>query len=103
MQIAIAHRSSLRNPVWMTADDRHLEVASISAMARRLGISRRCLRQAVLDGELTASQPGTRTRYLIWSDVLCWLRNHRVPSSNHARERAIEIIAEENQKRTAAG
>ena len=79
------------------------EVLSVRRAAQRLGIDPRQLRAAIRSGELEAYRPGTRASYVRWPEVLRWLRTQRVSSSNHARERAAEIIAEEARKKAAAG
>lgn len=79
------------------------ELLSVQRAARRLGIDPRQMRAAIRRGDLDTFQPGNRTRYVRWPDVIHWLRAHCSSSSNHARERAAEIISEEKQKETAAG
>ena len=79
------------------------ELLSLNRAAQRLGLARRRLRAAIQAGELPGYQPGERTVYVRWSELLRWLRTLRVPSSNHARDRAAEIVAEEAHKETAAG
>jgi excisionase family DNA binding protein len=76
---------------------------SVHQAAQRLGLAPRRLRAAVRDGALPGFRPGERTVYVRWPDLLRWLGTQRVPSSNHARERAAEIISEESKKETAAG
>ena len=80
-----------------------LGLLSINQAARQLGLAPRRLREAVRTGELPAYRPGDRTIYVRWPEPLRWLGTMRVPSSNHARERAAEIISEEERKETAAG
>jgi excisionase family DNA binding protein len=67
-------------------------LVSLHQAANRLGLAPRRLRAAVRDGELPAFQPGRRTRYVLWPDVVRWLQSQRVASSNHARERVSEIL-----------
>jgi hypothetical protein len=61
------------------------------------------MRAAIRRGELKTYQPGNRTRYVRWPDVIHWLRAHCVSPSNYAQERAAEIISDEKKKGTAAG
>jgi excisionase family DNA binding protein len=77
-------------------------LVTVHQAARRLGLAPRRLRVAVRRGELPGYRPGDRTVYVRWPEVLSWLRTQRVPSSDHARIRAAEIISEEEQKETAA-
>ena len=76
---------------------------SIPKAALRLGIDSRRLRSAVKAGDLEAYRPGGGTCYVHWSDVLRWLRAQRLPSCDHARRRAAEIVLQESRKETAAG
>ena len=78
-------------------------LVSVNQAARKLGIGACRLRIAVRAGEIAGFRPGGRTVYLRWADVLRWLYTQRVPSSDHARERAAEIVSEDKQKETAAG
>jgi excisionase family DNA binding protein len=79
------------------------EILTIQRAAKRLGLAPQLLRAAVRRGDLAAYRPGSRWVYVVWPDVIAWLRTQRVPSSDHARERAAEIISEEKQRGTAAG
>jgi excisionase family DNA binding protein len=79
------------------------EILTVQRAAKRLGIAPRRLRAAVRHGDLAAFRPGSRWLYVTWPDVLSWLRKQRVVPSHHARERAAEIISEDNQRKTAAG
>ena len=87
----------------MEANGPKRELLSVNQAARQLGLSPRRLREAVRSGELPAYRPGDRTVYLRWSELLRWLCTQRVRSSDHARDRAAEIIAEEARMTTAAG
>lgn len=73
------------------------ELFTVPQAARRLGIDPRRLRAAIRSGQLAAYQPGDRTLYIRWSELLHWLREQRHRSADHARERAAEIIAVDEQ------
>jgi hypothetical protein len=73
-------------------------LTSLSAASRRLGISRRRLKQAVKRGELAAFRPGSRTCYVIWPDVLRWLREQRVDLTDHAHARVAEIMERQSTR-----
>jgi len=62
------------------------DLTSLSAAARRLGISRHRLLRAMRNGELTAIRPGIRTLYVTWPEVRRWLLTLSVPASQHASE-----------------
>jgi excisionase family DNA binding protein len=79
------------------------ELISVFKAARQLGLAPRRLREAIRTGELPAYRPGRRTTYVRWPELLRWLRGQRVPASNHARQRAREIVVEDALKETAAG
>lgn len=68
---------------------------SIAALARRLGIDRRRVRDAIRSGELVASRLGSRDVLILEGDVRSWLARHRVPSSRHAEDRVAEILGED--------
>ena len=78
------------------------DLLTVSAAARRLGISRCKLAQAVKNGELAGYRPGARTVWVEWRSVLRWLYSKRIPSADHARARAAEIVADQKKKETAA-
>jgi excisionase family DNA binding protein len=77
-------------------------MVALSRAARRLGIGYQRLRAAVQAGELPAYRLGDRNVRVLWGDVVRWLRAHRVPASDHTRERVAEILADDAQKETAA-
>lgn len=54
---------------------------SVQKAARQLGLSPRRLRAAVREGELPAYQPGHRTVYLQWSELLRWLKSQQIDGS----------------------
>jgi excisionase family DNA binding protein len=64
------------------------EILTIHQAAKRLKLAPRMLRAAVRRGDLPAYRPGLRTVYVMWPEVIAWLRTQRVPSSDHALDRA---------------
>jgi excisionase family DNA binding protein len=76
----------------MGRSDTERELLSVNQAARQLGLAPRRLRTAIRTGELRAIRPGSRTCYVIWPDVLRWLREQRVAPCDHARTRVAEIM-----------
>jgi excisionase family DNA binding protein len=56
-------------------------LVSVQEAARQLGLSPRRLRAAIREEELPAYQPGNRTVYLQWSELLRWLRSQQIDGS----------------------
>ena len=67
-------------------------VISVRQAAIALRISPRHLRLAIRNGELAGYRLGGRTIRVRWPEVMKWLQRNRVPSSDHARVRAREIL-----------
>ena len=61
------------------------EILTVQRAAKRLGIAPRRLRAAVQQGDLAAYKPGSRWLYVVWSEVLQWLRKQRVAPSEGQR------------------
>ena len=54
------------------------DLLSVRRAAARLGIAPRTLRRAIRAGELPGYRPADRTVYLLWPELLRWLRTRRV-------------------------
>jgi len=68
---------------------------SIRGIARRYGVGRGTVADAIQKGELPAAQLGPRHTVVLVNDFERWLRGHAVRPSAHASARVDAVLARE--------
>jgi excisionase family DNA binding protein len=76
-----------------------VELLTLPAAAKRVGIGVRQVRRAVAEGDLPVYQVGRWPR-VRWREVIYWIDSQRASRTPHAKQRVAQILARESRAKS---